>query len=569
MESYIEEKYQKWLHADLPNNLREQLEQMNEEQIRDSFYCDLEFGTAGIRGILGPGSNRLNIYVIRKVTYAFALYLLKTYPNVKEHGIVISHDNRLFSREFTLEASKMLSSFGIKTYIFDSLRPTPTLSYAVRKLSCCGGIMITASHNPKEYNGYKVYDEEGCQLVPSKIKPYIDIIKTLGSEIDIPFGDAETKGEIITLGEDIDESYIEEVKGILLNRDLDKSNFKIVFTPQHGTSLEIARKIFTSLGYHVIYVEEQCTHDPLFSGTKSPNPELKEAYELPLVYAKKYDADIIMMTDPDADRCGIAIKNKTGEYELFTGNQTGALLIDYVFSQRKAKGLLHENGVLFDSIVTSSFGEEIAQSYGIEVESVLTGFKYIGEKIKEHEEHHDKVFEFGYEESYGYVLADFVRDKDSLQALTMIAEMVNYYLLQGKTLDVVYDELQQRFSYHQDVLHSIYFEGQDGKEKMNNIMNQIRIHPLTKVNHKKVVKIEDYLTLTCHDVIKNHDAKINLSSTDNMVKYYLEDGSTIAIRPSGTEPKCKFYYGAKGKSKKEVSNKPEAMHQDLLKILGL
>ncbi len=568
MEKIIKEKYEKWLKADLPQDLKEQLEMMNEEEINDCFYCDLEFGTAGIRGILGPGSNRLNIYVIRKVSKAFAEFLLQSDPKAKEDGVVISHDNRLYSREFTLESAKMLASHGIKVYIFDSLRPTPELSFAVRKMHAAGGIMITASHNPKEYNGFKVYDREGCQLTPSKIKPYIDIIKTYGSEIDTTFGNSEVKGDIVTLGKEVDLDFIEHVESILLNPQLSKNDFKIVFTPQHGTSLELAKMLFERLGYNVIYVEEQCSHDPLFGATPSPNPEDPRAYLLALEYAKKEDADIIMVTDPDADRCGIAFKDAKGEYQLYTGNQTGALLIDYVLSQRKKKGLLHDNGVLFDSVVTSSFGQKVARSYGISVESVLTGFKFIGDRIKHYEETKEKVFEFGYEESYGYVLAPFVRDKDSLQALLMIAEMTNYHLKKGKTLDVVYDELQQVHGYHFDKLFSIYFEGQNGKMKMDSIMSSLRENPLKEVAGVKVDYIEDYKTSVVINSNNQMIRKIDLLPSD-MIKYFFEDGSTIAIRPSGTEPKCKFYYGAVGTSQKEVNEKPDLMHQDILKILGL
>ena len=568
MEKLIKEKYEKWLKADLPQDLREQLESLNEEEINDCFYCDVEFGTAGIRGVLGPGSNRLNIYVIRKVSKAFAEFLLKFDSKAKESGVVISHDNRLYSREFTLESAKMLASYGIKVYIFDSLRPTPELSFAVRKMHAAGGIMITASHNPKEYNGFKVYDREGCQLTPSKIKPYIDIINTYGSEIDTTFGDSEVKGDIITLGKDVDIDFIEHVESILLNPQLSKENFKIVFTPQHGTSLEIAKMLFSRLGYDVVYVKEQCSFDPLFSSTPSPNPEDPRAYGLALEYAKKENADIIMVTDPDADRCGIAFKDSKGEYQLYTGNQTGALLIDYVLSQRKAKGLLHKNGVLFDSVVTSSFGQKVARSYGISVESVLTGFKFIGDRIKHYEETKEKVFEFGYEESYGYVLAPFVRDKDSLQALLMIAEMTNYHLKNGKTLDVVYDELQQVHGYHFDKLFSIYFEGQNGKVKMDSIMSSLRENPLKEVNGVKVSYVEDYKTSRVVNVNNELIRKIDLLPSD-MLKYFFEDGSTIAIRPSGTEPKCKFYYGAVGTSQKEVNEKPDLMHKDILRILGL
>ena len=462
----------------------------------------------------------------------------------------------------------MLSSFGIKVYVFEDLRSTPELSYAVRKLGCAAGIMITASHNPKEYNGYKIYDENGCQFTPSKITPYIDIINSSGSEIDTQFGDYEPAGQIITLGKDIDESYVNEVKSILLNRDLDKKKIKVVFTPQHGTSLEVAKMLFDDLGYDVTYVEEQCSHDPFFSGTKSPNPELPEAFDLALEYAKKVDADIIMSTDPDADRCGIVVKQKNGDYRLFTGNETGAMLIDYVLSQRKKLGLLHENGIVFDTVVTSSFGRKVAESYGMNVESVLTGFKFIGDKIHSYEKTKEKVFEFGYEESYGYLLADFVRDKDSLQALLMVLEMTNYYLQKGKTLEVVFDELQQKYGYHNDRVYSIYFEGQSGKKKMDSIMERVRTSPIKEVCGLKLTHYEDYSKSIVYSKDGEEISKIDLPTTD-LIKYYYDDGSTISIRTSGTEPKCKFYYGVVGKSQKEVDEKPSLLNNAIKEILGI
>lgn len=564
----IKEKYQKWLTADLPEDLRSQLVKMSDEEVNDAFYTDLEFGTGGMRGVMGPGSNRLNIFVVRKVTRALAEFLIESSGKSRAQGVVISHDNRLHSREFTLEAANMLASFGIKVYIFDDLRATPELSYAVRKVGATAGIMITASHNPKEYNGYKVYDRQGCQLTPSKIRPYLDIIARMGSEIETKFGDYEPKGEIVTLGKDIDDEYVKDVKSILLNTDLDKSNLKVVFTPQHGTSYEVAHRLFDELGYNVTYVKEQCVHDPLFGATKSPNPEIPAAYDLALEYAKKVDADIVMSTDPDADRCGIVIKTKNGDYRLFTGNETGAMLLDYVLGQRKKKGLLPENSIVFDTVVTSSFGRDVARSYGVEVESVLTGFKYIGDKIRTYEKSGEKVFQFGYEESYGYLLADFVRDKDSLQALTMILEMTNYYLLQGKTLDVVYDELQKRFTYHNDKLYSIYFEGQYGKVKMDSIMTQLRTKPVLEILGNKLTMVEDFEKSARYTPTGEFISYIELPPT-NLIKYHFEDGSTIAIRPSGTEPKCKFYYGVVGSSQEEVNSKPDDMHKEMKNILGL
>lgn len=563
----IKTKYERWLNDEtISLEDKEILKSYNEEQIKDAFYRDLEFGTAGIRGILGPGSNRMNNKIVARATAGFALYLLETYKDASSQGVCISHDNRLYSREFALETARVLNSFGIKAYLFDELRPTPMLSYAVRYVSACGGVMITASHNPKEYNGYKVYDENGCQLVPSKIKRLVDIIDGLGFELDVKYGNKTA--ETVILGEDIDISYREEVKSISLNKDLNKDDIKIVFSPQHGTSYKNGIKLFEELGYkNVIEVKEQCSFDPLFSNTKSPNPENPEAYELALKYAKDNNADLILTTDPDADRVGIAFLNSKGEYELYTGNQTGALIIEYVLSQRKEKGLLSNNGVMFNTIVTSSLGEKIAKSYGLSVESLLTGFKFIGDRIHHYEISNEKTFEFGYEESYGYLVKPFVRDKDSLQALVIISEMTNYYLSKNKRLDEVMDEIQKKYGYHKDELYSIYFEGQSGGEKMKQIMFDKRNNPFKEIGGLKVIAVEDYLSLKRTD--SNGESTINGLPNADVLKYYLEDGSTVAIRPSGTEPKCKFYYGAVGSNEDEVKNKPSYLHKSILKLLNL
>lgn len=562
----ILEKYERWLNdPSVSEEDKNTLRSLTPEQINDAFYRDLEFGTAGIRGILGPGSNRLNVKIVSRATVGFAKYLLETFENAKEMGVCISHDNRLYSREFALTTASVLASFGIKAYLFDALRPTPELSYAVRKMKACGGVMITASHNPKEYNGYKVYDENGCQLVPHKIARLVEIIDSLGFELDVKLGNE--KADIITLDESLDEDYRREVESIALNPDLDKSKIKIVFSPQHGTSYMNAMKIFNDLGYNVIPVVEQCSPDPLFSNTKSPNPENKEAYELALVYAKKNHADLILTTDPDADRVGIAFLDSHGEYRLYTGNETGSLLIDYVLKERKRKGLLSSNGVLFNTIVTSSLGAKIAKSYGLTVESLLTGFKFIGDRIHHYEVTKEKTFEFGYEESYGYLIKPFVRDKDSLQALVIISEMVNYHLLHGRRLDEVMEEIEKKYGYHHDELYSIYFEGEEGGKKMASIMKENRDNPFTSINNQKVVALEDYLLLKRYENGKVEDIK-GLPNSD-VLKYYLEDGSTVSIRPSGTEPKCKFYYGAVGISKDEVLAKPKALHQAILKALNL
>ena len=566
----ILEKYNRYLtEPTISDEMKEELRQMSDEEINDAFYRELEFGTAGLRGILGPGSNRLNIYVIRKATVGFAQYLLGKYGwKAKTNGVVISHDNRLCSREFAVEAARTLSSYGITSYLFDSLRPTPELSYAVRKAKAMGGIMITASHNPKEYNGYKVYDKNGCQLLPNDIVPLVNIIQNLGFELNVRRGKDPNPGQILILDESYDENYRRGVRQIQINKNLDKSDFKIVFSPQHGTAYENGMKLLNHLKYNVIPVKEQCTPDPYFTNTKTPNPEEKEAYDLSIIYAKEYNADLILITDPDGDRIGIAFLNSKGEYQLYTGNQTGALLIEYILSQKHKLGTLPENGVIFNTIVTSTLGKKIADEYNVKTESLLTGFKYIGSRIHYYSKTKEKTFIFGYEESYGYLLSPFVRDKDSLQAMVIIAEMVNYYRLQGLRLDQVMDNISKKHGYHSDVLYSIFFKGQTGAETMRTIMSNLHQHPLKEVAGLKVVAVEDYLYLT--RTTEEDEVYIeNLPST-NAVKYFLEDGSTIAIRPSGTEPKCKFYYGAISKNSFEEANQmPEKLHASLMELLNI
>ena len=566
----ILEKYNRYLtEPTLSDELKEELRQMSDEEINDAFYRELEFGTAGLRGVLGPGSNRLNIYIIRKATVGFAQFLLGKYGwKAKTNGVVISHDNRLCSREFAVEAARTLSSYGITSYLFDSLRPTPELSYAVRKAKAMGGIMITASHNPKEYNGYKVYDKNGCQLLPNDIVPLVNIIQNLGFELNVRRGKDPNPGQILILDESYDENYRRGVRQIQINKGLDKSNFKIVFSPQHGTAYENGMKLLNHLKYNVIPVKEQCSPDPYFTNTKTPNPEEKEAYDLSIIYAKEHNADLILITDPDGDRIGIAFLNSKGEYQLYTGNQTGALLIEYILSQRQKLGTLPENGVIFNTIVTSTLGKKIADEYNVKTESLLTGFKYIGSRIHYYSKTKEKTFIFGYEESYGYLLSPFVRDKDSLQAMVIIAEMVNYYRLQGLRLDQVMDNISKKHGYHSDVLYSIFFKGQTGAETMRTIMSNLHQHPLKEVAGLKVIAVEDYLYLT-RTSGEDEEYIENLPST-NAVKYFLEDGSTIAIRPSGTEPKCKFYYGAISKNSFEEANKmPEKLHASLMELLNI
>ncbi len=563
----VKEKYQRWLSDEkVTDDTKNQLINYTPEQIEDAFYRELEFGTAGLRGILGPGSNRLNVFVVRKATIGFAKYLLQKYNDARSRGVVISYDNRLFSKTFANEAAQVLSQSGIKTYLFESLRPSPELSFAVRKANAVGGIMITASHNPKEYNGYKVYDKNGCQIVPDEIQPLVEIIDKLGFELDVKVERYVLEGQIIKIGKDFDDDYVKHIKSIEFDNTLSKKDFKIVFSPQHGASYLPAMRVFKELGYEVIPVEEQCVADPLFSKTESPNPEDPRSFELPLEYARKYDADIILVTDPDGDRVGFAYKNSEGDYTLLSGNKTGALMIDYILSQRQRRGFLKNNSVIFDTVVTSSLGREIAKYYGVQSESVLTGFKYIGERIEHYNKTNEKTFEFGYEESYGYLVKDFTRDKDSLQAMITIAELSNYHRLHGVNIDVALDEIYRRHGYSQDKLFSIYFKGKTGFDKMKEIMDTLHEKPLQKIGSQKIVIFEDYLKQIRIDKEGKH-VMDHLPKT-NLVKFYLADGSSIAIRPSGTEPKCKFYYEAKGACLKDVLKKPDLIHKALLKSLN-
>lgn len=543
-----QENLNRWLNSSrVDEETKTTIRKMNSEQIDDAFFKDVEFGTAGMRGVLGPGTNRLNDFTVRKATVGFAKYLLEKFPDAKASGVVISHDNRHQSREFTLLSAKVLNDFGIKAYIFDALRPTPELSFAVRYLKACGGIMITASHNPKEYNGYKVYDETGCQLVPEKISRLVEIIASLPNELEVDYEKANVLGETIVLDNKVDDEYVRLVESIAVNKDLDKSNFKIVFTPNHGTSYVNAMRIFSDLGYDVTPVLSQCDPDPDFKGTLSPNPEDQRSYIEPLKLAKQIHAKLVVMTDPDGDRVGLGYLASDGTYQTFTGNQSAAILMDYLFSEKKKKGLLSDNGVMYNTIVTSSIGEKVAKSYGLKVEQFLTGFKFIGNRIDYYEKMgNGPKFEFGYEESYGCLAAPFARDKDGLQAILLYCEMALFYDLQNKPLDVVYDELQQRFGYHLDIAYSLELKGSSGQAKMDEIMNKAHNNPLSELDGIKVVKVEDYLTS-----ISKHDGKeepINLPKS-NVVKLYFENGNTIAIRPSGTEPKIKFYFGVVSKNK--------------------
>ncbi|MFA7032990.1 MAG: phospho-sugar mutase [Bacilli bacterium] len=563
----VNEKYERWLASPLVSEKdKDILTHMSKEDKDDAFFKDVEFGTAGMRGILGPGTNRLNDFTIRRATVGFALYLLEKFPRAKQEGVVISHDNRHQSRAFTLLSAQVLNDFGINTYIFDSLRPTPELSYAVRYLRACGGIMVTASHNPKEYNGYKVYDETGCQLVPDKISRLVELINSLPNDLDVTYKVTTPRGVNKILGSDVDDTYVKLVEGIALNPHLPKKGYKIVFTPNHGTSYINAMRIFNDLGYDVAPVIKQCDPDPDFSGTLSPNPEDQRSYIEPIKLAKEIGAQLVVMTDPDGDRVGLAYLASDGTYQTFTGNQSGAMLIDYIFSERKKQGTLSSDGVMYTTIVTSSLGKEVAKSYGVKVEEFLTGFKFIGNRIDYYEKHHGPHFEFGYEESYGCLISPFARDKDGCQAILMYCEMALYYYLQGKSLDVVWKELNERFGWHVDKIYSIAFTGSVGQQKMDNLMNELHDHPFAELAGSPVVRIEDYYKQVA--IVGQKETPILLPKS-NVVKIFFANGNTICVRPSGTEPKVKFYIGVVGKDEASAEAQPETIYQDLKEALKI
>lgn len=565
----IEKNYRKWLSSpSLTAEEKNELLSLNEEEREDAFFQEAPFGTGGMRGKLGLGLNRINRFVIGKAAYAFGLFLRKVVDDAESKGVAISHDNRAYSREFALLSSRILNDMGFKTYIFGSLRPVPELSYAVRYAHAAGGIMITASHNPKEYNGFKAYDETGCQLTPETIAPLLEIISSLGDPLDIRM-EKGGKGKQIVFDKDIDDAYCKLVEGIQIHPELDKKGFKVVYSPQHGASYENAMRIFTELGYETIPVKEQCVHDPSFSASKSPNPEIPAAWGLSLEYARKYHADLCVMTDPDGDRCGLAYLSSKGNYERLTGNESGALLIDYILAAKKANGTLPSNGVIYDTIVTSSQGEDIAKSYGVRVESFLTGFKYIGERIGYYEKKgNGPTFLFGYEESYGCLIAPFVRDKDGVQAILLYTEMALYYKRLGIPLDVAYENLQKKYGYHDTDTISVYFEGLSGHIKMTQMMEGLRKERLREIDGHAVKEIRDYEL----DIITHEDGKteaIEGLPKSDVLKYVLDDGSTVTVRPSGTEPKIKFYIEAVAKEKEGIAGKVASLWKYLVKKLEL
>lgn len=528
----------------------------DEKEITDRFYRDLEFGTGGLRGVMGAGTNRLNAYTVGKATQGLANWLL---ANASTEGgkpsVVIAHDSRNLSPEFALDSALVLAANGITTYLFEGLRPTPQLSYAVRALNAASGIVITASHNPPEYNGYKAYGADGCQLIPEEAE---QVIASIGQVIDfgeikrISREEAEAEGLLRWLGADADQQFIDTVAAQSLNGELLKGEiggkFGVVFTPLHGTGNIPVREVLKQAGFRNVHiVPEQEQPDGYFSTVKSPNPEEREAFTLAIALAKKTGADIIIGTDPDADRMGAVVKNNEGEYVVLTGNQSGALMVHYVLSQLKERGQLPANGVVVKTIVTSEMGADIALSYGVAVENTLTGFKYIGEKMTGYEQTGDRAFLFGYEESYGYLTGTYARDKDAIVASLLICEAAAYYSSKGKTLYDVLLELYAEHGFYLEGLESRTLKGFDGVQKIASIMDDWRGNPPAEIGGVKVERVLDYA------------GSLDGLRPENVLKYLLADGSWFCLRPSGTEPKIKVYFAVKGESTDAAAESLEAL----------
>lgn len=550
------EKYNDWVNNPFfDEKTRAELEAIreNDDEIQDRFYKDLEFGTAGLRGVMGAGTNRMNEYTVSKATQGLANFILK--ENAQDRGVVIAYDSRNNSKEFSEYAASTLNANGIKTYLFDSLRPTPELSYAVRKLNAIAGIVITASHNPSKYNGYKVYWEDGAQITSPKDNLIIEEVNKLKNFEEVKRMDikeAKAKGLYNIIGKEVDDGYIGEIKKLVLNPDVleeEAKNVKIVYTPLHGTGNLPVRRILKELGFeNTIVVPEQEIPDGNFPTVSYPNPEDAKAFELALALAKKENADLVLATDPDADRLGVYAKDsKTGEYKSFTGNMSGLLIAEYILSQRKAQNRIPANGVLIKSIVSSNMAKAITDFYGIELVEVLTGFKYIGEKIKEYEKTGVHEYLFGYEESYGCLVGTHARDKDAVVAVMMLCEAAAYYKTKGQTLWDAMISMYEKYGYYKEGIISITLEGLDGAEKIKRIMQNLRENPIEAIGEYKVLKQRDYDKDEIVDKKTLKTSKIGLPKS-NVLYYELENDAWCCVRPSGTEPKIKFYIGVKGQT---------------------
>lgn len=546
------ENFQKWLDFEqLPDYLRQELLSMDEKTKEDAFYTNLEFGTAGMRGYIGAGTNRINIYVVRQATEGLAKLIETKGEEAKKRGVAIAYDSRHFSPEFAFESAQVLAQHGIKSYVFEALRPTPELSFAVRHLNAYAGIMVTASHNPAPFNGYKVYGQDGGQLPPANADALTDFIRAIENPFAVELADldeSKSSGLIQVVGEDVDMEYLREVKDVNINQDLINNfgkDMKIVYTPLHGTGEMLTRRALAQAGFEsVVVVESQAKADPDFSTVKSPNPESQAAFALAEELGREVDADVLVATDPDADRLGVEIRQPDGSYKNLSGNQIGAIIAKYILEAHKTAGTLPENAALAKSIVSTELVTKIAESYGATMFNVLTGFKFIAEKIQEFEEKHNHTYMFGFEESFGYLIKPFVRDKDAIQAVLLVAEIAAYYRSRGLTLADGIDEIYKEYGYFAEKTISVTLSGVDGAAEIKKIMDKFRENGPKQFNNTDIVLLEDFQKQTA---TKNDGTISNLTTPpSNVLKYTLADDSWIAVRPSGTEPKIKFYIATIG-----------------------
>ncbi|HGK8070959.1 TPA: phospho-sugar mutase, partial [Streptococcus pyogenes] len=546
------ENFQKWLDFEqLPDYLRQELLSMDEKTKEDAFYTNLEFGTAGMRGYIGAGTNRINIYVVRQATEGLAKLIETKGEEAKKRGVAIAYDSRHFSPEFAFESAQVLAQHGIKSYVFEALRPTPELSFAVRHLNAYAGIMVTASHNPAPFNGYKVYGQDGGQLPPADADALTDFIRAIENPFAVELADldeSKSSGLIQVIGEDVDMEYLREVKDVNINQDLINNfgkDMKIVYTPLHGTGEMLTRRALAQAGFEsVVVVESQAKADPDFSTVKSPNPESQTAFALAEELGREVDADVLVATDPDADRLGVEIRQPDGSYKNLSGNQIGAIIAKYILEAHKTAGTLPENAALAKSIVSTELVTKIAESYGATMFNVLTGFKFIAEKIQEFEEKHNHTYMFGFEESFGYLIKPFVRDKDAIQAVLLVAEIAAYYRSRGLTLADGIDEIYKEYGYFAEKTISVTLSGVDGAAEIKKIMNKFRENGPKQFNNTDIVLLEDFQKQIA---TKNDGTISNLTTPpSNVLKYTLADDSWIAVRPSGTEPKIKFYIATIG-----------------------
>lgn len=558
-----EDSVKEWQdYADLDFNLKKELATLAEDKdaLKEAFYAPMEFGTAGMRGVMGPGINRMNIYTVRQATEGLANFMDTLDFTDKKRGVAISFDSRYHSQEFALAAAGVLGKHGIPSFVFDSMRPTPELSYTVRELNTYAGIMITASHNPKQYNGYKIYGPDGGQMPPmesDKITEYIRQVTDIFGVETLTQSELRAKGLMTIIGEDIDLKYLEEVKTVSINHELIQrfgADMKLIYSPLHGTGKVVGGRALENAGFKdYTMVPEQAIADPEFITTPFPNPEFPQTFDLAIELGKKQDADLLIATDPDADRLGAAVRLPNGDYKLLTGNQIAALMLEYILTAHDAAGDLPSNAAAVKSIVSSELATRVAEAHHVEMINVLTGFKYIADQIKHYEENGDHTFMFGFEESYGYLVRPFVRDKDAIQGIVLLAEIAAYYRSKGQTL---YDGLQNLFTtygYHEEKTISKDFPGVDGKEKMAAIMEKVREERPSQFDQYKVLETEDFLAQTKYEADGSTQA-IKLPKAD-VLKFTLDDGTWIAIRPSGTEPKIKFYIGTVGEDEKDALNK--------------